>query len=332
MKSSSPNKNLFRLPWTRCAVMGACLSAPVLFVGQEPATKPTSAAPASSGSGSQGFDTPEQAAAALVDAAGKFDEPELERIFGPDGYDIVLTGELAKDRLRAADFAAEAREKQSVSLDSKNGNRAFVIVGNENWPFPVPIVNRDGRWYFDAKAGRQEILYRRIGENELDIIAICHNYVDAQEEYAFRKRQGWDVNQYAQHILSTPGKQDGLAWRNADGTWGGPLGESTARAITQGYTSTAEPYHGYFLKILKGQGPAAPFGEMDYVVQGLMIGGFALVAAPAEYSVTGVKTFMISQDGVVYQKDLGPASLEQFMKMERFNPDKSWTPVLQEPE
>ena len=332
MRSTSPNRNPSRLPWITCAVVCACLAASVLFVGQEPATKATPAAPASSDPGSRGFDTPQQAAAALVDAAEKFDEPELERIFGPDGYDIVLTGDPPQDRQRAADFATEAREKQSVSLDPKKGNRAFVIVGNENWPFPVPIVKRGDKWHFDPKAGRQELLYRRIGANELDIIAICHNYVDAQEEYAFQTRQGYDVNQYAQHIISTPGKQDGLAWRNADGTWGGPVGESTARAIAQGYSSAAEPYHGYYLKILKGQGPAAPFGEMDYVVKGVMIGGFGLVAAPAEYGVTGVKTFMVSQDGVVYQKDLGPASLEEFMKMERFNPDKSWTPVLQEQE
>jgi hypothetical protein len=307
------------------------VSASVLFVGQEPA-KPTPARSTSPVSGARGFDTPQQAAASLVDAAEKFDESELERIFGPDGYDIVLTGELPYDRLRAANFAAEAREKQSVSLDPQRGNRAFVIVGNENWPFPVPIVKKGDKWHFDAKAGRQELLYRRIGANELDIIAICHKYVDAQEEYAFRKRGGHDVNQYAQRILSTPGAQDGLAWQNADGTWGGPLGESTAHAIAQGYSGDAEPYHGYFLKILKGQGPAAPLGEMDYVINGVMIGGFGLVAAPAEYSVTGVKSFIVSQDGVVYQKDLGPASLDEFRKMERFNPDKSWTPVLQEPE
>ena len=226
--------------------------------------------------------------------------------------------------------SAEAREKQTVSQDPKKGNRAFVIVGNENWPFPVPIVKRGDQWYFDAKAGRQELLYRRLGANELDVIAICNNYVDAQEEYAFRKREGYDVNQYAQHIISTPGTQDGLAWQNADGTWDGPLGESTARAIAQGYSSDAEPYHGYFLKILKGQGPAAPLGEMNFVINGVMIGGFALVATPAEYSVTGVKTFIVSHDGVVYQKDFGPASLEEFKKMERFNPDKSWTPAHEE--
>jgi hypothetical protein len=173
-------------------------------------------------------------------------------------------------------------------------------------------------------------LYRRIGSNELDAIDVCHGYVEAQYEYAFKKREGYDINQYAQRIMSTPGKQDGLAWQAADGTWEGPVGEKIARAIEQGYTSSAEPYHGYFLKILKGQGPAAPLGEMDFVVKGAMIGGFALVAAPAEYGVTGVKTFMVSDDGVVYEKDFGTNSLSEFMKMERFNPDLTWNPISEE--
>ena len=325
MKSTSPSGA--RVLWIGSAAACACLSASFLLPAQEPAASPAPAAPASSAAGPRPFDTPQQAAAALVDAAEKFDVPVLEKIFGPDGYNVVLTGELPQDRQRAADFAAEAREKHTVSVEPKTGTRAFVVVGNENWPFPVPIVKRGDKWYFDAKAGRQELLYRRIGANELDVIAICHNYVQAQEEYAFKPREGYDVNQYAQRILSTPGKQDGLAWRNPDGTWSGPLGEETARAIEQGYTSRAEPYHGYFFKILKGQGPAAPHGEMDFVVGGVMIGGFALVAAPAEYRVTGVKTFIVSYDGVVYQKDFGPATLDEFKKMELFNPDKSWTPV-----
>src|SRR5215470_4082298 len=325
MKSTSPSGA--RVLWIGSAVACACLSASFLLPAQEPAASPAPAAPASSAAGPRPFDTPQQAAAALVDAAEKFDVPVLEKIFGPGGYNVVLTGELPQDRQRAADFAAEAREKQTVSVEPKTGTRAFVVVGNENWPFPVPIVKRGEKWYFDAKAGRQELLYRRIGANELDVIAICHNYVQAQEEYAFKPREGYDVNQYAQRILSTPGKQDGLAWRNPDGTWSGPLGEETARAVEQGYTSRAEPYHGYFFKVLKGQGPAAPHGEMDFVVGGVMIGGFALVAAPAEYRVTGVKTFIVSYDGVVYQKDFGPATLDEFKKMELFNPDKSWTPV-----
>ena len=156
---------------------------------------------------------------------------------------------------------------------------------------------------------------------------ICHGYVEAQHEYALQQRSIYDVNQYAQRIISTPGKKDGLAWRNEDGTFGGPIGEKIARAIEEGYTNKSEPYHGYFFKILKGQGPAAPLGEMDFVVNGVMIGGFALVAAPAEYNITGVRTFIVSHDGVVYEKDLGPKTLDEFKKMERFNPDKSWTPV-----
>jgi hypothetical protein len=294
--------------------------------------KETPAATAAPGAGARSFDTPQQAADALVAAAEKFDEAALIQIFGPDGEDIVFSGELAQDRKHAADFVAEAHEKKSVSLDPNSGNRAFLLVGNENWPFPVPIVKRGDKWYFDAKAGRQELLYRRIGANELDAIEICQGYVEAQYDYAYEKRQGYDVNQYAQRIISTPGKQDGLAWQNPDGSWGGPIGEKIARAIEQGYTSGAEPYHGYFFKILRGQGPAAPLGEMDFVVEGVMIGGFALVAAPAEYGVTGVKTFMVSDDGVVYEKDFGPETLEEFQKMERFNPDKSWTPVPEEDE
>jgi hypothetical protein len=191
-------------------------------------------------------------------------------------------------------------------------------------------VKRGAKWSFDTAAGRHEILYRRIGSNELDAIAICRGYVEAQHEYALKKRDGYDVNQYAQRIISTPGTQDGLAWKNQDGTWGGPVGDKVASAIEQGYSKRGEPYHGYFFKVLKGQGPAAPLGQLDYVVKGAMIGGFALAAAPAEYGVTGVKTFIVSQDGVVYEKDLGPKTLEAFSKIERFNPDRTWKPVLEE--
>ena len=280
----------------------------------------------------RGFDTPQQGADALIEAAGKFDEGTLAEIFGPGGEDIAFTGEVAQDRKHAADFAAEAAEKKSVSVDPKSGNRAFVLVGNEDWPFPVPLVKKDGKWFFDATIGRQELLYRRIGANELDAIQVCNGYVEAQYDYAFEPRKGYDVNQYAQRIVSTPGTEDGLAWQTSDGAWAGPIGEKIARAIEQGYTSSADPYHGYFFKILKGQGPAAPLGQIDYVVKGVMIGGFALVAAPAEYGVTGVKTFIVSQDGVVYQKDFGSKTLDVFKSMELFNPDNSWTAVSDESE
>jgi hypothetical protein len=276
------------------------------------------------------FDTPQSAADALVAAAESFDVTALEEILGSDGRDIVLTGETVRDREQATAFAAQARAKKSVVVDSKNKNRAILSVGNDDWPLPIPMVKKGGKWFFDTKAGRQEILYRRIGENELDAIEVCRGFVEAQHEYALQKRDGSGVNQYAQRIISTPGKQDGLAWKNADGTWGGPVGEAIARVIEQGYTSRSEPFHGYYFKVLKGQGPAAPLGEMDFVVKGVMIGGFALIAAPAEYGVTGVKTFMVSHDGVVYEKDLGVNTLETAKKIERFNPDKTWSPVLEQ--
>ena len=193
----------------------------------------------------------------------------------------------------------------------------------------MPIVKTGKSWWFDSKSGLHEILVRRVGRNELDAIEICRGYVEAQHEYALTKHDGSAVNQYAQKIIATPGKQDGLAWKNDDGTWGGPVGENVAKAIERGYSSKTEPYHGYFFKVLKGQGPAAPLGQLDYVVNGAMIGGFALIAAPAEYRNTGVKTFIVSNDGVVYQKDLGPNTLELAKKIDRFNPDKTWTPVLE---
>jgi hypothetical protein len=275
------------------------------------------------------FATPQQAATALIAAADKFDVAALEQLFGPTTKQVILSDEPAQDRERAKEFVARAHEKEDISIDPKNRNRAFLLVGKEDWPFPIPLVRRNAKWSFDTAAGRQEILYRRIGGNELDAIGIARGYVEAQHEYALKKRDGYDVNQYAQRIISSPGKQDGLAWQNADGTWGGPIGEKVARAIHEGY-SAGEPYHGYYFKVLKGQGPAAPLGQLDYVVKGAMIGGFALAAAPAEYGVTGVKTFVVSQDGVVYEKDLGAKTLERFKTMDRFNPDKSWTPVPEE--
>ncbi|MFL6334530.1 MAG: DUF2950 domain-containing protein [Pyrinomonadaceae bacterium] len=274
------------------------------------------------------FGTADAAADALIDAAEQFDEVALKEILGPESYDIVHTGEPARDRETAKEFAALARAKKSVSFDPRNQRRAFLSIGDDDWPFPVPIVRQGGRWAFDAKAGRQEILYRRVGGNELDAIAICRGFVEAQHEYALKPREGYDVNQYAQKIISTPGTQDGLAWQNADGTWGGAIDAEFARALERTFSGKDQPFHGYYFKVLKGQGPKAPLGELDYVVKGVMIGGFALIAAPAQYRVTGVKTFMVSQDGVVYEKDLGPHSLEEAIKLERFNPDKTWTPVM----
>ncbi len=324
-KPVTSNQHLLRFLWTGCVALFGCLL--VLTVGAE-AQSTGKSTPAASGP--RTFATAEEAADAVIDAAEKFDLTAFEQIFGKDGRDIVLTGETVRDREIATAFAAQAREKKTIVVDPKNANRAILLIGNEDWPFSVPMVRKAGKWSFDIVAGRRELSYRRIGRNELDAIELCHGYVEAQHEYAFQKREGSGVNQYAQRLISTPGKQDGLAWRNPDGTWDGPVGENVARIIEQGYTSRAEPFHGYFFKVLKGQGPAAPLGEMDFVVKGVMIGGFALVAAPAQYGVTGVKTFIVSHDGVVYEKDFGPKTLDAFKSMERFNPDKTWNPVSEQ--
>jgi hypothetical protein len=308
------------------------IAAPGLGVVQQAAAQATALASTANAAttastGPQTFDTSEQAADAFIAAADKFDVAAFQKILGPGQEDLVTSGDSVQDRKRAAEFAAHASEKKSIRMDPKDPDHAILIVGKQDWPAPIPIVKHGGKWSFDAAAGRDELLRRRIGGNELDAIEICRGYVEAQYDYAFEKRQGYDVNQFAQRIISTPGKRDGLAWRNPDGTLGGPIGERIADAIEEGYTTKSQPYHGYYFKVLKGQGPAAPHGAMDFVVEGVMIGGFALVAAPAEYGRSGIKTFIVSQNGVVYEKDLGPNTLEEFKKMQRFNPDKTWAPV-----
>jgi hypothetical protein len=278
----------------------------------------------SSGAAQKTFATPREAADALIKATETFDVPALKGILGPDGEDLVSSEDAVQDKNRASAFATKAHEKNEITTDAKDPKRAILSVGNDDWPLPIPIVQKAGKWSFDAKAGRQEILFRRIGGNELDAIQICRGYVEAQREYALEKHDGAEVNQFAQRIISTPGKHDGLAWRNSDGSFGGPVGENLANALDQGYTDRSQPYHGYFFKILKGQGPAAPLGAVDFVVKGAMIGGFALAAAPADYRVTGVKTFIVSYEGVVYEKDLGPDTLSAFKAMTLYNPDKTW--------
>jgi hypothetical protein len=278
------------------------------------------------------FTSAKAAADALVAAASNDDVPALLEILGPEGHDLVVSEDPVLDKNTAAEFAKQANEKMTVVLDKANPKRATVIVGSDDWPLPIPLVEQEGKWKFDTAAGKQEMLFRRIGRNELDAIEICQGYVEAQEEYASEPRGGAKVVQYAQRVIGNADKQDGLAWRDTDGTWRGPIGEKIAGAIAEGYSTRGAPYHGYYFKVLKGQGPAAPLGQLNYVVDGLMIGGFALVAAPAEYRVTGVKTFIVSNDGIVYEKDLGPKTLDAFRAMERFNPDQTWTPVKDEGE
>jgi hypothetical protein len=312
------------------------------FAQDQPATNSAAAKPAAASTakpassttaqspppGATGFNTPEEAADAIVKAAADYDVEKLLAIVGSDGKDFITGGDQVQDKTAGMDFAKLAAEKMSISTDKSDPNKATIIAGANDWPMPVPLVKRNGKWYFDAKSGRREILYRRIGSNELDAITVCRGYVEAQKEYALEPHDG--INQYAQKIISTPGKKDGLYWKNDDGTSGGPIGEEVAKAIQTGYNYSAVKqggYHGYYFKILKGQGPNAPIGRINYVIEGVMIGGFALVAVPAEYRVTGVKTFIVSNDGIVYEKDLGPNSVEIATKMELYNPDKTWKPT-----
>ena len=270
------------------------------------------------------FSSPKEAADTLIRSAEAFDVAALEEILGPDAADLIKSADPVADKKRATDFAAKSKEKMSLDVDSKNSKRTILSVGNDRFSLAIPIVQRKGKWTFDTKAGRDEMLMRRIGANELDAIEICRGFADAQHAYAQEKHDDSKVNQYAQRIISTPGKHDGLAWQNQNGSWGGPIGEGVARALEQGYSKQGQPFHGYYFKILQGQGPAAPLGQMDFVVKGAMIGGFALAAAPAQYRVTGVQTFIVGPSGVVYQKDLGPDTLKAFESLDRFNPDKTW--------
>src|SRR5437762_11150017 len=270
------------------------------------------------------FSSPKEAADTLIRSAEAFDVAALEEILGPDATELIKSADPVGDKKRAMDFAAKSKEKISLDVDPKNSKRTILSVGNDAFPLAIPIVQRKGKWTFDTKAGRDEMLMRRIGANELDAIEICRGFAEAQHEYAQEKHDDSNVNQYAQRIISTQGKHDGLAWQNQDGSWGGPVGEGVAKAIAQGYSDKTQPYHGYYFKVLKRQGPAAPLGQMDFIVKGAMIGGFALAAAPGQYRVTGVKAFIVGPDGILYEKDLGPETLKTFASMDRFNPDKSW--------
>lgn len=294
---------------------------PSMLVAQ---TQPT---PPAATLGPKAFDTPQLAAEAVIKAAADYDVPQLMAIFGPDGEDFVSGGDPVQGKNKAIAFGKEAQAKNSIATDPSKPNQATIIVGDEEWPFPVPLLKKSGKWFFDAKTGRQNILYRRIGANELDAITVCRGYVEAQREYALTIHDDSGVNQYAQKIFSAPGKQDGLYWTNPDGTAAGPIGDAVAKALAEGYSTGKDGFHGYYFKILKGQGPAAPIGKIDYVIEGIMIGGFALAAVPTEYRVTGVKTFIVSNDGIVYQKDLGPNSLEIVKSMELYNPDSTWHPT-----
>ena len=271
------------------------------------------------------YKNPDEAVAALIAAARAADRPALMRVLGPGSNEIVSSGDDVAD--------ADGRKRVLDAYDTKRqvvtegADKAVLVIGNEDWPFPIPLVRKDGSWQFDTAAGRDEILHRRIGRNELSTIQAALAYVDAQHEYAEKGVAGNGV--YAQRIVSQPGKKDGLYWPAQSAEDESPLGELAAAASAVGYRAGQQraPYHGYYYKVLTRQGANAPGGALDYVVRGKMIGGFALVAYPAEYRNSGVMTFLVNHQGVVYEKDLGPDTARIASGMTAFNPDGTWQRV-----
>ena len=280
------------------------------------------------------FASPEEAVRALVGALEKRDKAELSAIFGPGSESVISSGDDVSDKAARDRFLASYAEKNS--LDRQADGRVILQVGNDDWPFPIPIARKGSAWRFDTKAGKEELLNRRIGANELRTIEILHAYADAQREYAARDWDGDGAYPYAQRIASTPGKKDGLYWKAGEGEEQSPLGPLAAEASREGYagkkgSGKPVPFHGYYFRILKGQGKHAPGGAYDYVANGKMILGFAMVAYPAQYRSSGVMTFLVNQEGVVYQKDLGKDTAKTAAAMKRYDPDPSWKAV-EEPE
>jgi len=273
----------------------------------------------------QSFPSPEAGVQALIDAAKSNDTKAMLQLFGPGSQSLISTGDPVFDRARRARFVQAYEEAHT--LVPAGDTKVMLQIGTDAWPFPIPLVKDSTSWRFDTKEGKEEILNRRIGRNELDVIQVCLAYVDAQREYYMRNPRRVALLQYATKFMSTKGKRDGLYWETTADEPPSPLGPFLVRARSEGYKYTAgksAPYHGYYYKILTGQGPKAPGGAYDYMVRGQMIGGFALVAYPAQYGSSGIMTFIVNHDGVVYQKDLGPNTPALAQSMTKFNPDETW--------
>jgi hypothetical protein len=272
------------------------------------------------------FATPEEAVQELAAAAKANDVKALLAVLGADAASLIFSGDPVADRAAYERFTKAYEEAKRI--DKQGDAKAIISVGKDDWPLPFPLVKSQAGWQFDAKQGREEVLTRRIGRNELSVVQVMQAYVDAQHEYYQRNPDKDKLLHYAQKGMSSKGKRDGLYFPTAEGEPPSPLGDLFAKAQAEGYKSGASanpvPYHGYVYRTLKAQGPDAKGGAYDYVVKGSMIGGFALVAYPAIYGNSGVMTFIVNQDGVVYEKDLGPSTASEAGKMTKFNPDGSW--------
>jgi hypothetical protein len=300
----------------RCCCAAAMVALGTLFIGIGTASPD-----------GQGFASPEQAAKALLSANESNDVAAILKILGPSAKDIVVTSDPVADARARETFVKNAKEKMRVVADPNAPGEKVIEVGANQWPCPIPLVLTAGKWYFDVSQGKEEILLRRIGNNELTAIEVCRGYVEAQNEYFEQDRTGKGVRQYAQKFISTAGQHDGLYWKSENPKDESPIAELIARAIAEGYTNKAEPYQGYHFKILKGQGPHVSGGAMNYVVNGAMTRGFALIAWPSDYKSTGVMTFLLDRSGIVYQKDLGEQTPQIAAATSAYDPDQTWTPV-----
>jgi Protein of unknown function (DUF2950) len=276
------------------------------------------------------FATADEAVQALVKASKDGDQEEMLALLGDEGKDLVYSGDTVQDKARMERFVKAYSIKHT--LVSKDERTRILQVGANDWPMPIPLVNDGGKWRFDTAAGKQELLFRRIGRNELGAIAACRGFIDAQKDYASVGHDGLPAGIYAARLMSDPGKQDGLYWETKEDEPASPAGPFLAKAGGEGYGNSAgsqenEPYHGYFYRILKAQGAAAKGGAKSYLSDGKLTGGVALVAYPAQYKASGVMTFIINQRGVVYQKDLGENTLDLAAAMTEYNPDSTWKKV-----
>jgi hypothetical protein len=276
------------------------------------------------------FASPAEAVHALVKAAEDGNQDEMLAVLGDGGKELVYSGDPVQDKTGMEKFVKSYKTKHAIVTE--DDKTRILQVGANDWPMPIPIVNDGGKWRFDTAAGKEELLYRRIGRNELGAIAACRGYIDAQKDYAADGHDGLPAGVYAKRLMSSPGKQDGLYWETAEGERTSPAGPLLAEAGGEGYEGEglggkSQPYHGYLYRILKGQGAAAKGGAKNYLSDGNLSGGVALVAYPAEYKVSGVITFIINQDGVVYEKDLGEKTAEIAKAMTEYNPDSGWHKV-----
>ena len=277
--------------------------------------------------GQKTFSSASEASSALVAAVLKDDDAALRDILGADGKDIISSGDTVSDKNDRDQFVQKYQQMHRLVIEADG--KTTLFIGAENWPTPIPLVHKASVWYFDTAAGKQEILYRRIGQNELAVIQVCLELVDAQKEYYSQPHDGDSVKQYAQKFFSDPNKHNGLYWIQAAGSPESPIGPLVAAAAAEGYTRDAQhqetqPFHGYYFRVLTAQGANAPGGARSYIVDGKMTRGFALLAYPAEYRSSGVKTFLVNQDGIVYEKDLGPRSAEIAKALMQYNRDATW--------